>query len=615
VANSSLGIQVETSQNRGQCRPDIFMDITSSGERLKSLNRETLRALSYHKSTKHSYGSVRTHAHHLDWANQPDPFRFYRGAEAVKLPRDLTLPPIETLEILSSHSRFSSPAPSSAPPSHTGVAPLQAASLLGNLLWHSMAISAWKQVRGTDIRYSLRVNPSSGNLHPTETHLITSGFSDLADGVYHYFVLEHALECRRTGRLSLGLATLVGTPWIAQCPVIVVLTSIFWRESWKYRSRAYRYCNHDTGHAAASILVAARALGFNGCAVGNFPDEPIAKMVGVDQTDERPMLILPLWPQRVNREKEELGRSDAGKETRPEDFRIMAEKDGIAPIERISPLMGAPNALSNEVVPYPLIDAVHESTLLIDVDEFPFHPSAMDSGEIDNAMEHPRIDLPRIAPSSEVIGTVVRRRRSALNYDPQMGDISFDQFSALMLSAQAGFCADWKVNLPAMGEPPRVDAPGGRDWIRLYLYVHRVRDMEAGLYLYHPRQHALEQFAKANLQRAAAYLSLEQTLAGNSCVTFSMVADLDAALKAFGNRGYRYCHNEAGFIGQQLYLAAEALGFNATGIGAFYDDDVHNFLQIEPGQGQVIYHFSVGHAVFDDRLVGDDLVTIGQVQI
>jgi nitroreductase len=76
----------------------------------------------------------------------------------------------------------------------------------------------------------------------------------------------------------------------------------------------------------------------------------------------------------------------------------------------------------------------------------------------------------------------------------------------------------------------------------------------------------------------AAFLSLEQTLAGNSCFTISMVADLDAAAKTFGNRGYRYAYFEAGAIGQRLYLGAEALGWNATGIGAFYDDDVHRYL-------------------------------------
>jgi hypothetical protein len=48
--------------------------------------------------------------------------------------------------------------------------------------------------------------------------------------------------------------------------------------------------------------------------------------------------------------------------------------------------------------------------------------------------------------------------------------------------------------------------------------------------------------------------------------------------RVFGNRGYRYVHFEAGAIGQRLYVGAEALGWNATGIGAFYDDDVHRDL-------------------------------------
>ena len=67
-------------------------------------------------------------------------------------------------------------------------------------------------------------------------------------------------------------------------------------------------------------------------------------------------------------------------------------------------------------------------------------------------------------------------------------------------------------------------------------------------------------------------------LAGNSCFTISMIADLGEAARVFGNRGYRYVYFEAGAIGQRLYVGAEALGWNATGIGAFYDDDVHRYL-------------------------------------
>ena len=67
-------------------------------------------------------------------------------------------------------------------------------------------------------------------------------------------------------------------------------------------------------------------------------------------------------------------------------------------------------------------------------------------------------------------------------------------------------------------------------------------------------------------------------LPGNSCFTVSMIADLAEAARVFGNRGYRYVYFEAGAIGQRLYVGAEALGWNATGIGAFYDDDVHRYL-------------------------------------
>ena len=54
--------------------------------------------------------------------------------------------------------------------------------------------------------------------------------------------------------------------------------------------------------------------------------------------------------------------------------------------------------------------------------------------------------------------------------------------------------------------------------------------------------------------------------------------NLAKAAQVFGNRGYRYVHFEAGAIGQRLYVGAEALNWNATGIGAFYDDDVHRYL-------------------------------------
>ena len=81
-----------------------------------------------------------------------------------------------------------------------------------------------------------------------------------------------------------------------------------------------------------------------------------------------------------------------------------------------------------------------------------------------------------------------------------------------------------------------------------------------------------------------------------------MIADLERAVGAHGDRGYRYAHFEAGALGHRLYLGAEAFGLGATGIGAFYDEEVHRYLRLTPEQGQVVYHFAIGYPVPDPRL-------------
>jgi SagB-type dehydrogenase family enzyme len=88
----------------------------------------------------------------------------------------------------------------------------------------------------------------------------------------------------------------------------------------------------------------------------------------------------------------------------------------------------------------------------------------------------------------------------------------------------------------------------------------------------------------------------------NACVAFSMIGDFESAARSYGDRGYRYVHFEAGAIGQRLYLASEALGLLATGIGAFFDERVNRYLNVSLELGQVVYHFAIGYPVPDPRL-------------
>jgi SagB-type dehydrogenase family enzyme len=484
----------------------------------------------YHELTKHSPEALRRTQHVLDWRNMPDPFRHYEGAPLLDLPAD---PPDPAVALRADGPDF-----------------------LSQLLFYSAAISASKLVPSTGYRYALRVNPSSGNLHPTEFHFLTCGLKDWPDGLYHYRPSSHMAEQRAVGSVGMKLA---GKP----APVVFVLTSIAWREAWKYRDRAYRYCLHDMGHAWQALALAAGAAGCDTFAIGHFPDDDVAQVCRLHE-DEWPMLVVEI-------RKPEL-RGDSIPSREP-DAAETVWYGGLA------------NKLSEEFVAYPRIDAIHYATKL------------RGAANISEAEPAPtgcgNIKLPVPAPSTRPFGEVARTRRSALNFYGGTRSISLAQLSAVLAAASMPLVADF----------------AGARFIQLYLYVHRVDGLEPGVYRFWPKDsepgHSeLETIKLGDQEVMAAGLSLGQELAGNACVAFSMIGDLERATRAHGNRGYRYVHFEAGAIGQRLYLAAEALGLGATGIGAFFDGEVHHYLGLTPEQGQVVYHFAIGYPVPDPRVQG-----------
>ncbi len=502
------------------------------------VNGETERLFAYHHATKHTYRSVRTNAHYLDWKNQPDPFRTYEGAPLAALPAEPDFPKAGTFATMAALAETARMVRGNKAEDGEEI-PLDV-KWVSRLLWHSTGISAWKKVSGTGSRYSLRVNPSSGNLHPTETYLALAGCAGLQDGLYHYRADRHALELRSPGNWMQQLAGALEIPWAAESPLIVALTSIFWREAWKYRDRAYRYCCHDLGHAMMSLLLSARALGLSGGAIAHFSDSRLTGTLGLTGGDEAPMAFL-VFP----------AQSPSGKIPSPP----QQEPAGI------------PNTLSAEEVPYNLLLGMHLSTILPDPIEPVPRISPVNANTANHkSPPHPTHDAP--------LGPTVRRRRSALDFDARTPPMEREDVEQILDFATRDWPADWRGNFS--GKTASVER--GADFVTLYLYVHRVQGCEPGVYRWEKLSRKLEQLHRGNVERVAAFLSLEQALAGNACFAVSMIADLAGAARVFGNRGYRYVHFEAGAIGQKLYVGAEALGWNATGIGAFYDDDVHRYL-------------------------------------
>lgn len=222
----------------------------------------------YHERTKHHFARFAPGPGQLDWANQPDPFRRFEGAPLTRLP---LLAPDDEPRAPAYDSLYTRGAVASVP------VDLRA---LSRLLEYSLALSAWKQVGGT--RWALRMNPSSGNLHPTEGYVLAGAMAGLgeAPGLYHYAPREHALERRADCPAELHARLLGNFP---PQTLLVGLSSVYWREAWKYGERAFRYCQHDAGHALGALRIAAATLGWSARVLDEVPDETIEALLGLDR--------------------------------------------------------------------------------------------------------------------------------------------------------------------------------------------------------------------------------------------------------------------------------------------------------------------------------------------
>jgi len=293
-------------------------------------------------------------------------------------------------------------------------------------------------------------------------------------------------------------------------------------------------------------------MGCESFAFGHFSDDRVAERCLLHE-DEWPMLIVALYGPSIP-------------------LRMLDAVETIL-------FGGQPNRLSEKQERYPSIARIHAATKLSTEAAVPSFGQSMTPGRGE-------ISLPPRVSTSRSFGDVVRGRRSALDFRGGGESISFSQLATVLSAAQQRVFADFAT----------------ARFVRLYLYVHRVEGLTPGVYRYWPEQAELEKIKEGDQRLVAAALSLGQDLAGNACVAFSMIGDFESAARSYGDRGYRYVHFEAGAIGQRMYLASEALGLRATGIGAFFDDKVNRYLDLSPELGQVVYHFAIGYPVPDPRL-------------
>jgi len=181
----------------------------------------------------------------------------------------------------------------------------------------------------------------------------------------------------------------------------------------------------------------------------------------------------------------------------------------------------------------------------------------------------------------------IRQRRTIRAYIPQI--LVLDQVSQLLWTAQ-GITEDsgFKRAVPSAGAlyPMDVYAVVGQD---------SVEQIEAGVYQYEPKGHSLSLVTKRDLRDSIARAALSQMWMAKAPINLVITAEYRRVAVKYGNRGIRYAMIEAGHIGQNLFLQAEALGLKAGIVGAFHDKELIEIMKI-PRTHEPLLIMSVGYA-------------------
>jgi SagB-type dehydrogenase family enzyme len=540
------------SASRGFPRPPTVNQHSPEEFLSLSQNQNLDAARQYHSGTKHSYLGVRTDPHTLDWDNKPLLFKIYPTLEVTRLPRDFHETGTPALSAI---------AASVAPTQEDAIPDVET---LAQLLFFSAGVTRSKKHEQGETFF--RAAACTGALYEIELYVVCTDLKSstspvLPAGVYHFGAAEFGLRQLRSGDFRQAVVEATGShPSVAHAPVIIICSATYWRNAWKYRSRAYRHFGWDNGTILANLLAISAASKLPAEIVDGFIDSQVNALLGLDVRREVAFSLVSIGHQKSAPPK----------------------SPDLSPLEL--PIV----PYSQVEIDYPAMRKMHEASSLDSMQEVAAWRGKTPSPELPAPKDIPlplRLPVDSRIPQ-ETIEKVISRRGSTRQFarDP----ITQPQLALILNRATRGIRADF------------LD-PFGSHLNDLYLIVNSVVGMTPGAYVYHWREELLELLKPGDFRDKAGYLGLEQQLPADAAVDVFFLADLKKILERYGNRGYRATQLEAGILGGKMYLAAYAQGLGASGL-TFYDDDVVSFFSPHARGKSAIFLVALGRSAVRRRM-------------
>jgi SagB-type dehydrogenase family enzyme len=492
-------------------------------------------AKEYHDSTSYKRNSLK--GHQLDWQNQPLLYKKYEGLENIPLP----VPQVTADVPLKTIQRSTNPLSYSKP------FDIKKISTILHLTYSITAEA--KYSRGF---YYYRNAASAGALYPVEVYLMIRDIDGLEDGLYHFNIMNHSLTRLRKGDFSVYAGS-IAYPKPKNRPLIsFFLSSIFFRSSWKYRNRAYRYNLLDTGHVLENLILALNSLSIFFELDYDFDDDRLNELIGVDEFREAGLVMLNI----------------PGNESMPD--------DPVLSIDILPQGITNKGIMSNNDIDYPPIREIHEAGKMMPgrrLSEPLYSPSLFQADEwesIKTEKSHTEIPYPEC----------LVMRRSKRNFIDEK--IEYGDFISIL-------------DIISDGPGTDIDGKNRSDLLQTAFFAERVKDIVPGLYSLDNSERKFGILHPGIFGEKIAHTCLNQEWLKNAGLHFLFMCDTDELDKKYGPRGYRYAMMEAGRIGQLLYITATSLSLGCCGIGAFYDNEADTLIDLNGGKElRLLYLVAIG---------------------
>ncbi|WP_116951255.1 SagB/ThcOx family dehydrogenase [Jiangella endophytica] len=492
-------------------------------------NADVRAALEFHAATKYRRGDdggivmgTPPHLENAIWEEdrslEPYPFKVYETLEPIAIPREFAPSAVPALAAVSASGLDGTAAPD--------VELLARIARLSNGL-----LDRTVSVRGSTLTY--RTAGGTGARYHLELYFACADLPGLTAGLYQYAAHDHSLRRVRSGDVRAALVGATGAePAVAAAPVVLAVTSTFWRNAWRYKARAYRHAFWDAGTSLSQALAVAASAGVPAELVLGFSDREVNAVLGVDGTREAAVALCAL------------GRGAAP----APDAAALPPVD--LPVRPVSP----------REVDFPAIGAMHLASSL----DTGADAAAWRSGTLSAAAPEPAGPLTPLDPLPDdalppsPVEDVILRRRSTRTYDTT-AELGFRDFSTLLDRSSRAFAAD-------VGPP-----------LDCYLIVNAVEGLTPGSYLHHPDRGAVELLRAGDFRADAARIAVGQEYCADAHVNAYWLADLGPLLRTYGNRGYRAAQLTSALRAGKLHLGTHALGLGAVGSTSADDEVVELF--------------------------------------